>query len=181
VEYPKLKFAPFRSAHHSKQRPAARPRCISSFRLHSPIKWCRYLQKCRNDRFACVLHQLREAAARPAARRGACHGSAGGYRAVPPGVPARRRPVPVDEGRAGILKALARVRSHCRFRNRGTEYVSESGVKRMNGSRKRQCERALASAHARLCGECAGATHQPYGFITRLQPKFENVCLRVFS
>jgi hypothetical protein len=30
-----------------------------------------------------------------------------------------------------------RVRSHCRFRNRGTEYVSEPGMKRINGRTKR--------------------------------------------
>ena len=35
---------------------------------------------------------------------------------------------------------LARGRSHCRFRNRGTEYFSESGVKWMSGSTKRQCD-----------------------------------------
>jgi hypothetical protein len=37
------------------------------------------------------------------------------------------------------------VRSRCRFRNRGTEYVSESGMKWMGGGTKRQCDRALAS------------------------------------
>ena len=36
------------------------------------------------------------------------------------------------------------VRSHCRFRNRGTEYVSEPGMKWMNDSTKRECDRALA-------------------------------------
>ena len=35
-------------------------------------------------------------------------------------------------------------RSHCRFRNRGTEYVSKSGMKWMSGGAKRQCGRALA-------------------------------------
>jgi hypothetical protein len=34
-------------------------------------------------------------------------------------------------------------RSHCRFRNRGTEYVSTSGMKWMSGGTKRQCDRAL--------------------------------------
>jgi hypothetical protein len=42
------------------------------------------------------------------------------------------------------VDAPPRVRSHCRFRNRGTEYVSKSGVKGMSGSTKRQCDRALA-------------------------------------
>jgi hypothetical protein len=36
-----------------------------------------------------------------------------------------------------------RVRSHCRFRNRGTDYISESGMKWMSGGAKRQCDRAL--------------------------------------
>jgi hypothetical protein len=35
-----------------------------------------------------------------------------------------------------------RVRSHCRFRNRVTEHVSESGIKWMWGLTKRQCDRA---------------------------------------
>jgi hypothetical protein len=37
-----------------------------------------------------------------------------------------------------------RVRSHCCFRNRGTEYISESGIKWMSGSTTRQCDRALS-------------------------------------
>ena len=36
-----------------------------------------------------------------------------------------------------------RVRSHCRFSNRRTEYFSESGMKWMSGSAKRHCDRAL--------------------------------------
>jgi hypothetical protein len=35
-----------------------------------------------------------------------------------------------------------RARSHCRFRNRGTDYVSEPGMKRTSSSTKRQCDRA---------------------------------------
>ena len=38
---------------------------------------------------------------------------------------------------------LAWVRSHCRFRNRGTEYVGESGIKWMSGGTKRQRGQAL--------------------------------------
>jgi hypothetical protein len=38
---------------------------------------------------------------------------------------------------------VPRVRSHCRFRSRGTEYVSESGMKWISGGTKRQCDRAL--------------------------------------
>ena len=41
-----------------------------------------------------------------------------------------------------------RVRSHCRFRNRGTEYVSEYGIKWTRGSLKRQCDRALTHPRA---------------------------------
>jgi hypothetical protein len=44
------------------------------------------------------------------------------------------------------------IRSHCRFRNRSTEYVSESGMKWMSGGTKRQCGRALAPA-LDDCGE----------------------------
>jgi hypothetical protein len=40
--------------------------------------------------------------------------------------------------------AEPRVRSHCRFRKRCTEYVSDSGIKWVNGSTERQCDRALA-------------------------------------
>ena len=43
------------------------------------------------------------------------------------------------DGAGGVL----RVRSHHRFRNRGTDYVSESGMKWMSGGTKRQCDRAL--------------------------------------
>jgi hypothetical protein len=41
--------------------------------------------------------------------------------------------------------ATPRVRSHCRFRSRGTEYVGEYGIKWMRGSTKRQFGRALAT------------------------------------
>jgi hypothetical protein len=35
----------------------------------------------------------------------------------------------------------------CRFRNRGAEYVSGSGMKWMSGGTKRQCDRALRPPH----------------------------------
>jgi hypothetical protein len=35
-----------------------------------------------------------------------------------------------------------RTRSQYRFRNRGTEYISETGIKRVGGSAKRPCDRA---------------------------------------
>ena len=40
-----------------------------------------------------------------------------------------------------------RARSHCRFRTRGTEYVSEFGIgmKWMSGSTERQCDRTLGA------------------------------------
>jgi hypothetical protein len=36
--------------------------------------------------------------------------------------------------RPPCLRSRPRVRSHCRVRNRGTEYVSKSGMKWMSGS-----------------------------------------------
>jgi hypothetical protein len=69
------------------------------------------------------------------------------------GTPPPARPPPPSA-------AVPGVRSHCRFRNRGAEYVSESGitwmsgaeyviesgVKWMRGGAKRQCGRALCGA-----------------------------------
>jgi hypothetical protein len=48
-------------------------------------------------------------------------------------------------GDAGLRpqRLPGRVRSHCRFTNRGTEYVSYSGMKWMSGGTKQQCDRAL--------------------------------------
>ena len=42
-----------------------------------------------------------------------------------------------------------RARSHCRFRSRGIEYVRKSGMKRMSGSAKRRCNRALSQTWPR--------------------------------
>jgi hypothetical protein len=44
-----------------------------------------------------------------------------------------------------VPRGSPRVRSHCRFRNSGAGYVSESGMKRTSGGAKRQCDRALCS------------------------------------
>ena len=44
-----------------------------------------------------------------------------------------------------LFGAVCRVRSHCRFRKRGAEHVSEYGMKWMSGSAERQCDRALAA------------------------------------
>jgi hypothetical protein len=49
-----------------------------------------------------------------------------------------------------------RVRSHCRFRNRSTEYVSEYGMKWMGGSTKRQCDRAPGRRGTRRGARQAG-------------------------
>ena len=43
-----------------------------------------------------------------------------------------------------------RVRSHCRFRNRVTDSLSEYGMKWMSGSTKRQCDRTLGDQRAGL-------------------------------
>ena len=55
---------------------------------------------------------------------------------------------PITAGPRGLRLAHAapRVRSHCRFRNRGTEYVSELGKKRMSGSTKRVMRPSPSSA-----------------------------------
>jgi hypothetical protein len=59
-------------------------------------------------------------------------------RAAPPRPPPRAP-------RAPRRRARPRVRSHCRFRNRGTEYARAPGMKRMSGAATRQCDRALAA------------------------------------
>ena len=43
-------------------------------------------------------------------------------------------------------RCAARVQSHGRFRNRGTEYVSDSSAKWMSSSKRRQCDQALCAA-----------------------------------
>ena len=50
---------------------------------------------------------------------------------------------PPARGGSKSRRRLPRVRSLCRFRNRGTEYATESCMKWMSGSAKRQCDRAL--------------------------------------
>ena len=52
------------------------------------------------------------------------------------------------EALGGLREVRPRVRSHCRFRNRSTEYVSKTGIKWMSGGTKRQCDGALRSATA---------------------------------
>jgi hypothetical protein len=60
-------------------------------------------------------------------------------------LPCARNTITVQERNAAARVALrgGRVRSHCRFRNRDTNYFSESVIKRVSGSTKRQCDRAL--------------------------------------
>ena len=61
---------------------------------------------------------------------------------------------------AGLrLEGVPRVRSNFRFRNRGTEYVSEYGVKWKRGGAKRQCDRALTPPSAWSCP--CGASSSP--------------------
>ena len=53
-----------------------------------------------------------------------------------------------------------RGRSHCHFRNRGTDYVSDSGMKWMSSSTKRQCDRARrppAASRRLACPVCSFA------------------------
>jgi hypothetical protein len=80
-----------------------------------------------------------------------------------------------------------RVRSHCRCRNRGTEYVSESGVKWFSGSTERQCDRALgrrcrpnrASPHTVWCGTPRGcepvAVQGSWALIGPARSRFERL------
>ena len=56
-----------------------------------------------------------------------------------PGLPVEAAAPAVDPG------AAPRVRPHCRFKKRGTEHVSESGMKWMSGGATQQCGRALAT------------------------------------
>ena len=57
--------------------------------------------------------------------------------------PMVERRAPCRPGSRRRRRSSPRVRPHCRFRNRGTDYISESGIKWMGGSTKRQCARAL--------------------------------------
>ena len=51
--------------------------------------------------------------------------------------------------KACVCAGGGRVRSHCRFRKRGPEYVSEYGMKWMSGGAERQCDRALGGGPPR--------------------------------
>jgi hypothetical protein len=62
------------------------------------------------------------------------------------------------------LRGATRGRSHCHFRNRGTEYLHESVIKWMRGGAQQQCERTLgalgpvraAAAEGRRSRDCSG-------------------------
>jgi hypothetical protein len=62
-------------------------------------------------------------------------GAAGGGAA---GWPTEARVVELERAGPGV-------RSHCRFRRRGSEYVRESGITRVCGGAKRPCDRARSS------------------------------------
>ena len=88
------------------------------------------------------------AAARRRVKRGWGAGAAAGGGALAASSAAEGLPA----ARVQATQNLRRVRSHCRFRNRGTEYVSEFGIKWLSGGAKRQCDRALAEPHAARAG-----------------------------
>jgi hypothetical protein len=74
---------------------------------------------------------------------------------------ALERPAPPAPGGSSVkterpqaaAASAPRVRSHCRFRNRGTDYLSTSCMKWMSGNAKRRCDRAL-SAPAEAATRC---------------------------
>ena len=79
-----------------------------------------------------------------------------------------------DQQQAGVLRGLAtplvpRVRPHCRFRNRGTEYVSKSGINWMSGGAKRQCDRALVMPLVELRHALLDVVPQPEHLRLRLE------------
>ena len=71
----------------------------------------------------------------------------------PLGLAAPQRAIAVEDE---VVGARLRARSHCRFRNRGTECASESaGIKRMRGSTKRD-DATEPCARQQLLHVCAG-------------------------
>ena len=107
---------------------------------------------CAQVRSASQICRPTRPPARPSGRQAApwlgeegATSSSGGPRRPPPppNTPAAPRASYSARGRR------PRVPLHCRFRNRGTEYVSDSGMKWMRGRTKRECDRALRSASPR--------------------------------
>jgi hypothetical protein len=79
-----------------------------------------------------------------------------------PSGPRRRCPAATGAPRAGRpgrigAGARPRVRSHCRFRIRGTDHVRKSVMKWMKSGAKRQCDRALAPPRRPLPASRCGA------------------------
>jgi hypothetical protein len=72
--------------------------------------------------------------------------------------PSRRPRGRGPRGHSGGAEAGSgrRVRSHCRFRNRGTEYVSESGMERMSGGARPSPQRAAGGPDGGLEERLAG-------------------------
>jgi hypothetical protein len=64
-----------------------------------------------------------------------------------------------------------KVRSHRRFRNRGTDYLTGFGVKWLSGSKKRQCGRALQRPSvARVLGVLPPGREAPPRVISDFHP-----------
>ena len=59
-----------------------------------------------------------------------------------------------------VGKLPGRVRSGCQFRTRGTEYLSESGIKWMSSRAKRQCDRTLLPGAVNLTPQ-GSRLHRP--------------------
>jgi hypothetical protein len=77
----------------------------------------------------------------PSSQRPGARGEGEGASQPPP--PLAGGGGPPREGGPADPQPPPRVRSHCCFRKRGAECVSESGMEWMSGSTKRQCDRAL--------------------------------------
>jgi hypothetical protein len=104
-------------------------------------------------------------------------------RPCPPGSPSAEPPPPCAACRR---RGPARVRSHCRFRNRGTEYVSRCGIKWMSGRTERRCDRALRTLAKESYENCwsgmtwwsatdqpTNPTHQPTNPVLDLSVPFK--------
>jgi hypothetical protein len=72
-----------------------------------------------------------------------CASGRGGGTGGPREERGQHAPLVAAVSRGGLDGEVTRVRSHCHFRNRGADSLSESGIKWMSGGTKRQCDRAL--------------------------------------
>jgi hypothetical protein len=73
----------------------------------------------------------------------------------PPGTP--HRCAPSWRGPPTCWCATSRVRSHCRFRKRGTHSISGSGIERVSGDATQRCDRALATMRLEILAPLSGA------------------------